>query len=420
MKHDWAKIELVGGDVRYGRCSTSDKFSSAMVCVEVPFAKTKMVPVLVLNFETEALDRMEWADLAMILLQAGESAHPFDDSREFLIGRIKLLLNAQPVEQFAATEYYGPSAIFRITVIGEQAVREALKPAEPPQQDALYAISVLEALKERVPLLPDDPNQDWHFAPFEVKTIVDEIDATIERLRTVADDVIGSQTSAQHQAVHEISDELFANAKSTWRDLRASGKPAQCATCLRPTVTPWVMADGNLYCSSVCVANKTPNMIPSPDDKPMDVAGVAKQKLADLSKAGFVDLAKLHEAKPLWIDVDKHSYVALHVDLGECPRCKNGVKLHPQISQDGSAWEAEKCTVCNCHWWSQMPKVPEPRMVRPKKPTALKYDRAWLDQQTNEALETLYIEEIGFFDMNGTCFERTNMIETLAAVTAQA
>jgi hypothetical protein len=45
-----------------------------------------------------------------------------------------------------------------------------------------------------------------------------------------------------------------------------------------------------------------------------------------------------------------------------------------------------------------------------------KYGRAWLSEQTNDALFDLYMEHVGFFDMNGTMLERDNMIETLAAI----
>lgn len=45
-----------------------------------------------------------------------------------------------------------------------------------------------------------------------------------------------------------------------------------------------------------------------------------------------------------------------------------------------------------------------------------KYGRDWLVTQTDDALFDLYMQHIGFFDMNGMMTERENMIETLAAI----
>lgn len=44
------------------------------------------------------------------------------------------------------------------------------------------------------------------------------------------------------------------------------------------------------------------------------------------------------------------------------------------------------------------------------------YERSWLSEQTDDKLFDLYMENVGFFDMNGTMLERENMIETLAAI----
>ena len=45
-----------------------------------------------------------------------------------------------------------------------------------------------------------------------------------------------------------------------------------------------------------------------------------------------------------------------------------------------------------------------------------KYERSWLSEQSDDKLFDLYMENVGFFDMNGTMLERENMIETLAAI----
>lgn len=45
-----------------------------------------------------------------------------------------------------------------------------------------------------------------------------------------------------------------------------------------------------------------------------------------------------------------------------------------------------------------------------------KYERAWLSEQTDDALFDLYMEHVKFFDMSGTMTERNNMIETLAVI----
>jgi hypothetical protein len=45
-----------------------------------------------------------------------------------------------------------------------------------------------------------------------------------------------------------------------------------------------------------------------------------------------------------------------------------------------------------------------------------KYARAWLSEQTDDALFDLYMQQIGFFDMNGSMVEREAMIETLASI----
>lgn len=45
-----------------------------------------------------------------------------------------------------------------------------------------------------------------------------------------------------------------------------------------------------------------------------------------------------------------------------------------------------------------------------------KYERSWLSKQTDDKLADLYVDHVGFFDMNGMMLERENMIETLAAI----
>lgn len=223
--------------------------------------------------------------------------------------------------------------------------------AEPSQQDVAYTISVLESLKARIAFLPDDPDQDWHFAPFEIKAIEAEIDETIRKLRT--------QSS---------NDE-------------------------------WETSEG-----------------------PTLELGSATQD--ELRKAMLEVLIPEDESEahvePQWIDIDEHAYVAAHIDLEDCPRCESTPrpKLHPMISQDGSAFEAERCTVCNCQWWFQVPKFPEPGMVRPKAPSKMKYNRADLEAKNDDELFDLHQAEIGFFDMNGIMVERQNMIETLASIKA--
>ena len=97
-----------------------------------------------------------------------------------------------------------------------------------------------------------------------------------------------------------------------------------------------------------------------------------KARIAELEgRASMASTAKDVVAKsPQFIDVNEHSYVAAHIDGDDCPRCDNGTKLHPQLTADGSGYEADHCTICGCSWWHHYPTPPPPEMVRPRKTKA--------------------------------------------------
>jgi hypothetical protein len=76
---------------------------------------------------------------------------------------------------------------------------------------------------------------------------------------------------------------------------------------------------------------------------------------------------------------------------------------------------------CHCQWEAGDSPCPLHGDDHDDKPTSdhtppKKYDRAWLSEQTDDALFDLYMQQIGFFDMNGSMVEREAMIETLASI----
>lgn len=49
----------------------------------------------------------------------------------------------------------------------------------------------------------------------------------------------------------------------------------------------------------------------------------------------------------------------LEVELGPCsPKGTCPGKLHPVLSADRTAWEAEQCDTCSGRWWYQTPRDP--------------------------------------------------------------
>lgn len=135
MNYEWCKIELLDRHVRFGRCSVVEVLGQHWLRVEVPYLEPKFGPRIALNFDAAKLDTMDWAGLADIVGGTGEIVHT-EDSQTMLRGRIRQLLAAPHVEQFASVEDYSPNALFSRTVVTEEQVREALKswkPSERPQ-----------------------------------------------------------------------------------------------------------------------------------------------------------------------------------------------------------------------------------------------------------------------------------------------
>ena len=151
----------------------------------------------------------------------------------------------------------------------------------------------------------------------------------------------------------------------------------------------------------VVVVDTHGRVIRSPETE-AEIAAL-KARIAELEgRAMMPSTVEATLVKPLqFIDVNEHSYVAAHIDFDECPRCKNGVMTHPQISRDGSAWEAEKCTVCNCHWWFQFPREPEPEMVRPRKTNTVDDNTPIIAGMSKQVMLTSAVVYVTGLDANG-------------------
>lgn len=384
-KYFWAKIELLGRRVRYGRCSTVDFLGTQMLRVEVPYPEKQTKPAEPM-YAAEALNSMHEVVLSLECKKARVYPPATEMTREAMIEALLKINNADE-EQFASVEEYAPGALYSRQLLTEEQVRKALEPWKPA---APYA-------------LPQG-NEDPFDGEWEESEGPTSERAFVPMAKTTLSD--NGQTWS-HEYLDVDGDKLFIQSPRTHHD------------------KPHIAEIGVIVDKSPTIAIWCPNFaqLKALHNRIGDI-------LVDYKFYSSADTSR--EMAPRWIDINEHSYVAAHIDLEDCPRCK-GAKLHPQISLDGSAYEADHCTVCGGTWWAAYPVPAKPEMVRSRQPdrhgeilkgseTAIepaksyKYIRAWLEQQPNDTLETLYFENIGFFDMNGTCFERGNMIETLVAI----
>ena len=128
-----------------------------------------------------------------------------------------------------------------------------------------------------------------------------------------------------------------------------------------------------------------------------------KARIAELEGRATTPLtAKTVVVKPpQFIDVNEHSYVAVHLDGDDCPRCDNGTKLHPQLTADGSGYEADHCTVCGCSWWHHFPTQPTPEMVRPRKTKAVDDKTPIVARMSKQVILTSAVVYASGLDANG-------------------
>ncbi|HMY21695.1 MAG TPA: hypothetical protein PKA58_35475, partial [Polyangium sp.] len=516
-KYFWAKIELLGRRVRYGRCSTVDFLGTQMLRVEVPYPEKQTKPAEPM-YAAEALNSMHEVVLSLECKKARVYPPATEMTREAMIEALLKINNADE-EQFASVEEYAPGALYGRTILAEEQVREALKPWKPV---------------ERPQLPPPADEDDWD--PFEAphgaagttvrvfqrgtvvlqngKTatvcdgVVTEIDEPCKKepeVHTVNGDedavaIVDSQATSTTtvratnsvevviegyectvltnlvRPTHEEGVAGFYSIVVEGKVFRVWGVwDNEYERGVQPHLFEFVQCDDSEWttndpeCSIILIdgdeqretlfaehvareLSRLPRVGENADTslvekrqkdrdhnhwchKVDDVHGdtiniqstEAEGAIAELvtrihggSHAMWCPNTKQLEAlharigeiltgrKSIetaierskepehFIDINEHSYVAAHIDLEDCPRCK-GAKLHPQISLDGSAYEADHCTVCGGTWWAAYPVPAKPEMVRSRQPdrhgeilkgseTAIepaksyKYIRAWLEQ----------------------------------------
>jgi hypothetical protein len=127
----WAKIELLGRRVRYGRCSVVGFLGTQLLRVEVPYPEPKQEQQSVPKYtETDFVNVHPSTLIDMCKREFGEcEQHPVP---WVLVNRLCDIRENVTVEQFESTEDFGAGAIYCRTILAEEQVREALKPWKAP------------------------------------------------------------------------------------------------------------------------------------------------------------------------------------------------------------------------------------------------------------------------------------------------